>query len=119
MTRHRRPGKVMEHLAAHPLFGLYTFLFGLLFSAALSYSFHRFSIRTKQPYWAIKSTNMVQGFSRQLPSLNIRYGDSEVENLTVSKVMFWNAGNQTLDGQDISRVDPLRIEPVGSTKMLD
>ena len=104
MRECRRYGKVniimqtLRQFATNPLFGLFTFLAGILFSFILNYAFYRLSIRTKQPSWAINSNNLISGFSAKLPDLDIKYLGKGIENLTISKVMFWNAGNQTIEG---------------------
>jgi hypothetical protein len=44
-----------------------------------------------------------------MPDLAISYRGEPVKNLTVSKVFFWNRGADTMDGDDISDRDSLRV----------
>lgn len=39
----------------------------------------------------------------------MRYAGEQIENLTVTKIAFWNAGNDTIKGQDIDKNKPLTV----------
>lgn len=45
------------------------------------------------------------------PLLEIRWANAEVDSLTRTHVRFFNGGNQTLSGLDVTDIDPLRIAP--------
>ena len=47
------------------------------------------------------------------------YGGTSIQNLTVSKVAFWNDGREIINKSDIVDSDPLRIEAVGTCDILD
>jgi len=82
---------------------------GILIGAILSYYFYRKSIRIKEPVWSIRSYNLVQGLSSKLSGVDVTYNGESVHNLTITKLMFWNAGEETLNAADIKTSDPLRI----------
>jgi hypothetical protein len=44
--------------------------------------------------------------------LEVTYKGHKVDNLTVSKILFWNNGYDTIDSADIVSTDPLRIDSV-------
>jgi hypothetical protein len=46
------------------------------------------------------------------------YGGQPVKNLTVTKLLFWNAGRETITGADVARADPLGIH-VSDCEILD
>ena len=110
--------ETLARVVQHPLFGITSLIVGVL-SLVLAYVFYRLSGRTKEPRWAINSNNLISGFSKKLPNLDIKYSGKNVENLTISRLMFWNAGTETIDQTDIADADPVRIVPVGQTKILD
>lgn len=85
------------------------FLLGLLFSVIFGYYFYRKSIRIKEPVYSIKSNNLISGSVSTLENLNISYKDYKVENLTVSKILLYNRGAETITDQDIDTSDRLMI----------
>lgn len=108
----------LKDIVQHPLFGILSFL-GTILSVFLAIIFYRLSKREKKPYWSIGSNNLIEGFSSQVPGLEISYNNQKVENLTISKIVFWNDGKETIHGTDIAEADPLQIIARGNVKILD
>jgi len=108
----------LQNVVQHPLFGIAGLVIGTL---GLISGFVLFFLgrRVKKPCWVITSNNLIAGFTAKLPKLEIKYLDQKVENLTSSKIIFWNAGKETIDGSDIADADPLRITAIGDVKILD
>jgi hypothetical protein len=48
----------------------------------------------------------VSGYAAQLSALEITYASRKIENLTISKLLFWNAGAETISRTD---TEPLLI----------
>jgi hypothetical protein len=92
---------------------------GIIIGVIASYYFYRKSLRNKEPSWAIRSNNIVQGFSNKIESLKVVYNDVLVENLTISKVLFWNEGAETIHRRDIETINKLRIDCLEKVKILD
>lgn len=61
------------------------------------------------PLYSHWSINIINELVTKFESLQMTYSGLPIENLTVTKILFWNGGNDTKDDQDISRVDPLKI----------
>jgi hypothetical protein len=76
-------------------------------AAAVFYG--RRSRRVKQPVYIVKSNNLVENLESKVDGVAITFKGNPVRTLTVSKIAFWNAGNETIDASDISDNDPLRI----------
>lgn len=76
------------------------------------------SRRIRRLSWSIRSNTLIRGRQPTLPDLTIRYRNQQLDNLTVSGVIFWNDGNQTIDRTDIADNDPLRVETAGGVKLL-
>jgi hypothetical protein len=47
------------------------------------------------------------------------YQNDKIDNLTITKIAFWNAGNVTINHGDISKVDPIKISILNEKKFLD
>jgi hypothetical protein len=65
----------------------------------------------RQMRYRCRSFCLIFGFVNKLPGLDVRYQGfgSSVENVTVSKVVLWNAGRGTIQKGDIVAKDNIRI----------
>src|SRR5688500_3410655 len=78
-------------------------------SLIYAYYHYRKGLKIKEPVYSIKSNNLISGSTSTLENLNISYKDYKVENLTVSKILFYNRGAETINRQDIETINPLKI----------
>lgn len=92
---------------------------GIVIGIIVSYYFYRKSLREKAPYWAISSNNLIQGFSSKVQDLQVIFQEKKVENLTISKILFWNNGAETIDKDDIGTINHIRIIPKKNILLLD
>lgn len=99
--------------------GLSIGIAGILIGVIASYYFYRKSVRIKEPCWAIRTNNLIQGYSAQLDNLRVLYQDVNIENLTISKILFWNDGIETIDRGDIETANHLRIFSLDGVELLD
>lgn len=90
-----------------------------LTSITVAYLLYRRSRRTKDPCWAIRNTTLVEGYGSKLEALTIQYKGDRVEDLSVSRIAFWNDGKATIDRRDIETANPLRITSKGEARILD
>lgn len=88
-------------------------------SLAAAFIFYKKSLKTKEPIYIISNISLIQNNISQMNGLEISYKDRKIENLSVSKIVFWNKGAETLDNQDIIKIDPLRIECSENNYILD
>src|SRR5207248_1661915 len=67
--------------------------------------------RVERPYYVTKSNNIVRNLTTQIPEVQIGYHGygQPVENLTVTKLLFWNGGKEAIRKGDVTKADPLRI----------
>lgn len=65
--------------------------------------------KEKKPTFQIRSFNLVKDFSKKVTNIGLLYSGEKVENLTITKVIFWNMGNETIRKDDIAVADPIRI----------
>src|SRR6266545_2886551 len=73
------------------------------------YYFYRKSLRNKEPYVSFKENNLIQGYISKFEGLEVLYRGHKVETLTVSKIIFWNGGAETIHRSDITTTDPIRV----------
>jgi hypothetical protein len=74
-----------------------------------AYYFYKKSLRTNEPAYSIKSINVIANYANHFPFLTVLYSDERVENFTVRAILFFNRGAAVLDGNDIAKLNPLRI----------
>jgi len=75
--------------------------------------------RVKEPLWSIRTVNLISDRVQKFPQLCITYGNSAVQNLSVSKVAVWNGGSDVIRREDCPSADQLRIEVDHEAQILD
>ena len=90
-----------------------------VFSIILAIIFYRRSQRFKEPSWAIKNLVLIEGYSTKISDLEVTFKDQRIENLSVSRIVFWNEGKETIDSKDIAQANPLRISTIDKVNILD
>lgn len=108
----------LQQIFTNPLFTLISIVIGIV-AIVLAIVFYSRSKKVRKPTYFIKSNNLVTGFSKKLGKLQLLYGRTSVENLTVSRIAFWNDGAETIEASNIVEADPLRIEAGGDCDILD
>lgn len=102
-----------------PLVNGISLLLGIL-GLFIGYIFYKKGQKEKAPCWAIKTSNLFVGFSNKIHKLNVRYDDIPTETLSISKIIIWNDGKETIDRSDESDINPMMILPAnGNVKILD
>jgi hypothetical protein len=94
-------------------------IIGIVIGIAVSYYFYKKSIRIKEPVYSIKSNNLISGNVSTFENLNISYKDYRVQNVTVSKILFYNRGAETITLEDTQTDNRVRIIAKEDVKILD
>jgi len=89
-----------------------------IISIIYAYYLQRKSIRIKEPIFSIKSNNLISGTVSILENLTISFKDHKIQNLTISKILFFNRGAETITRQDIETINRLSISSE-TCKILD
>jgi hypothetical protein len=92
---------------------------GILIGGLFSLYFYRKSLPIREPRWAIRSNTLVQGNFSKFTDVTVRYKKQPVNTLTVSKIIFWNAGYTTIERNNIAAANPLRIQAKNGVEILD
>lgn len=110
--------EVFQRLPSQPLFNWLALLIGVAGVLASVYLYVR-GKRTKEPFWAIRSHLLVEGYSTRFGGLDVTFGGKSIENLSVARVLIWNNGNQTIDRTDLQTADRIHIALASPAKLLD
>ncbi|MBA4371521.1 MAG: hypothetical protein C0402_01525 [Thermodesulfovibrio sp.] len=77
------------------------------------------SKKEKVPSYAYWGFNIVTNFKFSIGLLEMLCNGQRIENLTVSKIVFWNAGSETMHREDIVNTDRLRVSLPDTGDILD
>jgi hypothetical protein len=75
--------------------------------------------REKKPSWDIHNVLLIKSYKNKYSNLKISYKDNEVETLSVSNIVIWNAGSEPITKTDIETKNHLRIIPKGNVSILE
>lgn len=107
----------LKGISSSPFITVASFVLAI-FGIVLAVFFYIRSRRNKEPVYTKKSFNIIQDFSSKLTDLAIKYKNESVNNLTITKIAFWNDGRDTINMVDVAEADPLRISITDDSKIL-
>jgi cell division protein FtsW (lipid II flippase) len=108
----------VDYIGSNPQLTILSVIVAVV-SVAVSVIIYLKSKREKVPKYSIKSYNIIKDFVNIFEALEVSYAGQTIKNLTVSKIVFWNAGRETIDKDDIVAADPITISTKGDYKILD
>lgn len=59
----------------------------------------------------MRSKNIIKGYDKNISDLNILYHENDIDNLTITNIVFWNKGKETIHNFDIANDGFLKISP--------
>ena len=110
--------QLTEWLETNPWWGFVGFIMAILGFASAIIIYIKVK-NVKSPCYAVQSRNIVRDLVSKIDSLEMLYSGKPIENLTVTKIAFWNAGRDTINSQDIASTDPLTVHVKKGCKILD
>jgi hypothetical protein len=108
----------LESFVNNPLINIGSLALAVL-GVLLAVVFYFRSQKNKTPCFENSSNTIVEGLHRSLEGIEVHYKGIAQERITISKVVFWNAGRDTIDGHDLVQRDPLRIICPTDVEILD
>lgn len=89
-----------------------------LLSIIISVLLYLRSRKEKIPVYNVRSIALVRDSCHALPEVRILYRDTELKDLTLTRLAFWNRGRDTIDQVDIAPLDPVRLEVPEGARIL-
>jgi hypothetical protein len=108
----------LELFVKNPLVTIIPIIIAIV-SFILMIIFYLKSKYVKKPFYIIKSVNLIRNLVSKIDLVEITFKGHDVPNLTISKLLFWNAGRNTIRSEDIAKADPLIVSINQNFKMLD
>lgn len=98
---------------------IYNPVFAIIFGSLLSIILYFRARRIKRLSYEYQDAIVISGgILKSNSELEIKWSGESVPRVSRTIVRFWNSGHETIRGNDISRVDPLRIEFPPGAKIL-
>lgn len=107
--------QLLEYIIHNPYFPFITFVIGILVSTFFYFK----SKKNKDLRYILKTYNLIKDHSSKFSNLSIKYNGADVKNFTVTKVIFWNNGKETIDGKEITVKEPLKLKIRENHRILD
>lgn len=85
------------------------FLILAILSIIISIYLYFKSKRRKIPIYLIKTFNLIRDRVNKIQEVKIIYSDKPIKNLSITKIAFWNRGNEVINKSDIAPKEPIRI----------
>jgi hypothetical protein len=108
----------LESFANNPLISIGSLGLAVL-GVVLAVVFYIRSQKNKTPCFDCASNTLIEGLHKSLDGLEVRYKGVSQERITITKVVFWNDGRETIDCNDLVQKDPLRIVCPSEIEILD
>ncbi|HBB02752.1 MAG: hypothetical protein US89_C0009G0066 [Candidatus Peregrinibacteria bacterium GW2011_GWF2_38_29] len=75
------------------------------------------SKKEKLPFYYLENCHVLQEIEK-IQKIQINYDRKRIENLTITKLVIWNNGKETIQKTDIAKNNPLRITANNNAKIL-
>lgn len=97
------------------LLSLVTFGLGIL----ISYVLYRIQMRPYRLAWSAKSLRVTnKSLAQKIAGLKITYADQQVDDLILSRVVFWNCGLRAIKQGDLATGEPLLLDVGDDARVL-
>ena len=108
----------LNELVRNPWFQFVGFLVGIagILIAIVTFILTR---RYKQVWYRVRSFSLVRGALSTLPGLQVLFENKPVNALTISKIVVWNSGNETIRLSDLPEKERLSLQTVGAVEILE
>ena len=61
------------------------------------------------PIYILRTVNLVRENVQKIDTVNILYAGNKVNNLSITKIAFWNDGKETINNSDVAQNNPIRL----------
>ncbi len=98
----------IEWLNNNPLLNIMSLLLTIL-SIVTAIYFYLKGKKNKIPTYILRTISLVQENIQKIETVNILYSGNKIDNLSITKIAFWNDGKETIDHSDIAQNNPIRL----------
>ena len=99
---------IMDFFNNNPVLNLITLILAVLGILFTAYFYLR-SKKNRVPTYMVRTINLVRDMLPKIDAVEMLYSGKKVNNLSISKVAFWNEGKETINFIDIAPQKPIKI----------
>lgn len=111
------PVELAQLVITNPWIGIINLVLAL--SAIIAaYIFYRRTKVVKKLLYSRKSVTVFTNISEHISDLTVSHADTDINSLTITKLLFWNGGTVTVHDSDIADADPVVIRSSRNVKIL-
>jgi len=108
----------LSDLLNSPWIGFAGLLVGIV-CVILAVFFYIRGKRERLPRFDTRTNNIVSDLRARFDALQMLYANQQIDNLSVTRVILWNAGRQAIRASDIAPTDPVAIRVSKPYQILD
>ena len=86
-------------------FSLFLAILGIIFTTYFYFK----SKKIRMPIYILRTVNLVRENVQKIDTVNILYAGNKVDNLSITKIAFWNDGKETINNSDVAQNNPIRL----------
>lgn len=87
-------------------FSLFLAILGIIFTIYFYFK----SKKVRIPIYILRTVNLVRENVQKIDTVNILYAGNKVNNLSITKIAFWNDGKETINNNDVAKNNSIRLE---------
>ena len=111
------PAELAQLAITNPWIGIINLVLALG-AVIAAYIFYRRTKVVKKLFYSRKSVTVFTNIREHISDLTVSYSGTDINSLTITKLLFWNGGTGTIHASDIADADPVRIRSSGDVKIL-
>jgi hypothetical protein len=110
--------EIYTFFRGNPTLNIISLLLGIS-GLILSFYFYSKSKKSRKPVFIIRTINLIKESLNKIETVNILYGTNKIDNLSISKIAFWNDGRETINSTDIASLAPICVVISSEYEILD
>ena len=99
---------VIKFFEGNPIFNIITLVLAISGIVFTIYYYYK-SKKVKIPTYVVRTINLVREKIQKIETVQILYSGEKINNLSISKIAFWNEGRETINFKDVAKSNSLRV----------
>lgn len=103
--------ELLRNIGGNPWYVLITIIgtVASIIAIPLAFIFYFKQKKKKRLFYSLRKNVLIENLSEKLGDIEVSYKEEKINNLTFTKIAIWNAGNETINYDDIAISDYLRV----------
>jgi hypothetical protein len=97
---------------------IFSTLIGVIATALVSVVIVLLTKKERKLGYRIWTQNVIGGLTQKVPALTITFGGKKIDHLSVSRLLLWGVGRETILARDVAPSDAIRLRMIGKGQIL-